>query len=74
MHRPTMPSPKLRVTHRPGFGDQPRLLYENVEIFMQLAEHAADRRSFDRYKQLEAAWLSLAESADWLEGKIPPLD
>ena len=74
MHCPTTPRPKLRVTHRPGFGDQPRLLHENAETYMQLAERAIDRESFDRCKQLESAGLALAESADWLEGKIPPLD
>lgn len=28
----------------------------------------------DKPEPLEAAWVALAEAADWLEGKVPPLD
>ena len=71
--RQTTPRPKLRIVHRAAFGDQTRLLEENAQTYMQLAEHAPDKDTFDHYKQLEAAWVALAETSDWLEGKIPPL-
>ena len=67
------PIKPLHVVHRPEFGDQTRLFQDNVETYMHLAEHAPDKATFEHYKQLESAWMALAETHDWLEGKIPPL-
>jgi hypothetical protein len=67
------PHAKLRVTHRPGFGIGPANYRENAKHCMMLAKDAHDLPTFTRYKRLEASWLALAETQDWLEGKIPPI-
>ena len=32
-----------------------------------------DTPAYKRYQRVEAAWLSLAEEQDWLDGEIPPV-
>jgi len=45
---------------------------ENAENCAQLAERATDEPTYNRYKRMEAAWRSLAEEQDWLDGETPP--
>jgi ATP/maltotriose-dependent transcriptional regulator MalT len=45
---------------------------ENAENCAQLAEHAADEPTHNRYKRMEAAWRSLAAEQDWLDGEMHP--
>lgn len=71
--RPFQPSPKLRLTFGPGFGSAPANYRENAEHCVALAADAADVPTFQHYKQLEASWLALAETQDWLEGRVPPI-
>ena len=42
---------------------------ENCAVLAQQAKHGAARI---RYKRMEAAWLSLADEQDWLDGEVPP--
>ncbi len=46
---------------------------ENAENCAQLAERAPDEPTHRRYKRMEAAWRSLAEEQDWLDGQVPPV-
>jgi hypothetical protein len=46
---------------------------ENAADCSALAEGAADQPSYHRYKRMEAAWLSLAEEQDWLDGEVSPV-
>jgi hypothetical protein len=46
---------------------------ENAENCAQLAEHARDAPTRLRYERMEAAWRSLAEQQDWLDGNISPV-
>jgi hypothetical protein len=45
---------------------------ENAENCAQLAESAKDEASHKRFKRMEAAWRSLAEEQDWLDGETSP--
>jgi hypothetical protein len=42
---------------------------ENCAMLAQQAKHGAARI---RYKRMQAAWLSLADEQDWLDGKVAP--
>jgi hypothetical protein len=44
---------------------------ENAENCAELAERAADAPSKRRFERLAASWKVMAETQDWLEGKIP---
>jgi hypothetical protein len=46
---------------------------ENAENCQRLAERASDHPAYLRYKRMEAAWLSLADEQDWLDGEMPPV-
>jgi hypothetical protein len=46
---------------------------ENAENCFQLAENAPDEPSRQRYKRMEAAWRSLADEQDWLDGEVSPV-
>jgi len=43
---------------------------ENAENCAQLAAHASDEPTRNRYKRMEAAWRALAIEQDWLDGII----
>jgi hypothetical protein len=45
---------------------------ENAGNCAQLAEHAPDEPTHNRYKRMEAAWRALAQEQDWLDGEVPP--
>jgi hypothetical protein len=45
---------------------------KNAENCAHLAEEAASRPQFQRYKRMEAAWRALALEQDWLDGEVPP--
>ena len=45
---------------------------ENAENCQRLAERASDQPTYLRYKRMEAAWLSLADEQDWLDGETAP--
>jgi hypothetical protein len=44
----------------------------NAENCAQLADRAADEPTYNRYKRMEAAWISLANEQDWLDGEVQP--
>ncbi len=46
---------------------------ENAENCERLAEQAADRPLYLRYKRMEVAWRALADEQDWLDGEIAPI-
>jgi len=74
MRQLTQPRPSLRIVHRPGFGAEPGPYQENAATYMSLAERVEDQKLIEQYTHLGEAWLSLAETNAWLEGRIPPLD
>jgi hypothetical protein len=45
---------------------------ENAENCTHLAEEAADEPSRRRFERLAEGWLSVAETQDWLDGKVSP--
>ena len=47
---------------------------ENAENCAQLAsaEPTKESPAYKRYKRMEAAWRSLAEEQDWLDGEVVP--
>jgi hypothetical protein len=47
---------------------------ENAENCAQLAEAepTANGPAYKRYKRMEAAWRSLTEEQEWLDGEVPP--
>ncbi|MFB9264174.1 hypothetical protein ACFFWD_13485 [Bradyrhizobium erythrophlei] len=47
---------------------------ENAENCAQLAEHAPDEPTYNRYKRMEEAWRALAREQDWLDGERSPLE
>jgi hypothetical protein len=51
---------------------QSKRFLENAENCAQLAEGASDRPTRLRYQRMEAAWRSLAEEQDWLDGEVSP--
>jgi hypothetical protein len=48
---------------------------ENAENCAQLAEGEPNRDTpaYKRYRRMEAAWRSLAEEQEWLDGEVPPV-
>jgi hypothetical protein len=53
---------------------QSEIFRENAENCAHLAEAASSEPAFLRYKRMEAAWRSLADEQDWLDGEIPPVE
>jgi hypothetical protein len=51
---------------------QSEIFRENAENCAHLAESAASEPAFNRYKRMEAAWRSLADEQDWLDGEVSP--
>jgi hypothetical protein len=47
---------------------------QNADNCFQLAEAAADKAAYKRFKRMEAAWLALAEEQDWLDGERSLVD
>ncbi|MHC2464787.1 hypothetical protein [Bradyrhizobium embrapense] len=45
---------------------------DNAENCAQLAEHASDEPTHNRFKRMEAAWRALAREQDWLDGESSP--
>jgi hypothetical protein len=45
---------------------------QNAENCAHLAESAGDEPTRQRYKRMEAAWRSLADEQDWLDGEPSP--
>jgi len=45
---------------------------QNAENCAYLAEGARDEPTRQRYKRMEAAWSSLADEQDWLDGEPSP--
>jgi hypothetical protein len=45
----------------------------NAENCAELSEKAKDLPTRLRYVRMEAAWRSLAEQQDWLDGEISPI-
>jgi hypothetical protein len=46
---------------------------QNAENCSQMAETAKAEPAFNRFKQMEAAWLALAEEQNWLDGERTPV-
>ena len=46
---------------------------DNAENCAHLAEIAKDEPAYQRYMRMEAAWRSLADEQDWLDGERSPL-
>ena len=56
---------------------KPAAIYkENAENCAQLAEAepCPDTPAYKRFKRMEAAWRSLAEEQEWLDGEVPPME
>jgi hypothetical protein len=49
-------------------GEQLRNNAKNCAVLADEAKNEADRK---RYQRIEQAWLTLAETQDWLDGKTP---
>ena len=47
----------------------PKQLRENAENCAELAAQAPDKPNKARYKRMEKAWESLAETQEWLDGE-----
>ena len=49
---------------------------ENAEVCAQLAEAepTTTTLAYKRYRRMEAAWRSLAEQQDWLDGEVSPVN
>jgi hypothetical protein len=65
------------LTHSAAGGNlmkQSEIFRENAENCAHLAEAASSEPAFLRYKRMEAAWRSLADEQDWLDGEIPPVE
>jgi hypothetical protein len=45
---------------------------ENADNAAEMAAQAKDEPSRKRYERMKAAWLSLAEEQDWLDGNVRP--
>jgi hypothetical protein len=45
---------------------------DNANNCSDLASEAKDEPEKKRYQRMEATWNSLAETQDWLDGKIKP--
>jgi hypothetical protein len=52
---------------------QSDLYRQNAENCMRMAETAAGKPAYNRFKRMEAAWLALAEEQDWLDGERSPV-
>jgi hypothetical protein len=61
----------LRLVHSKDWPASRNL--KNAENTRHLAEWAKGTPRFERYQRIEAAWRALAETEDWLEGRINPL-
>ena len=48
---------------------QSEIYRQNAENCAYLAEGARDEPTRQRYKRMEAAWRSLADEQDWLDGE-----
>jgi hypothetical protein len=44
---------------------------ENAENCVTLAKEAKHGSARIRYRRMEAAWRSLADEQDWLDGEVP---
>jgi hypothetical protein len=51
---------------------QSEIYRQNAENCAYLAEHAPNEPTRQRYKRMEAAWRSLADEQDWLDGEPSP--
>jgi hypothetical protein len=51
---------------------QSEIFRDNADNCAQLAESATNEPAFHRYKRMEAAWRSLADEQDWLDGEVSP--
>jgi hypothetical protein len=47
---------------------------QNAENCALLASEAKDEPARNRYERMAAAWLSLAEEQDWLDGQVKPTE
>ena len=47
-------------------------LRENAENCAEMAEEADDEASRRRYQRMEQTYLRLAETEEWLDGKVSP--
>jgi hypothetical protein len=45
---------------------------KNAQNCGELAEEATEAPARKRYRRMEAAWKSLADTQDWLDGKAKP--
>ena len=46
---------------------------DNAENCTELAENASDAPSKRRFERLAASWKVMAETQDWLDGRMPPV-
>jgi hypothetical protein len=51
---------------------QSEIYRQNAENCAYLAEGAPNEPTRQRYKRMEAAWRSLANEQDWLDGEASP--
>jgi hypothetical protein len=52
---------------------QSEIYRQNAENCAYLAEEAPNEPTRQRYKRMEAAWRSLADEQDWLDGEPSPV-
>ena len=52
---------------------QSEIYRQNAENCAYLAEGAPNEPTRQRYKRMEAAWRSLADEQDWLDGEPSPV-
>ncbi|XSC43316.1 hypothetical protein ACF1BQ_035700 [Bradyrhizobium sp. RDT10] len=52
---------------------QSEIYWQNAENCAYLAEGAPNEPTRQRFKRMEAAWRSLADEQDWLDGEPSPV-